>query len=259
MKKETLFKQIFEKNKPIIGIIHVFDEDKSYQLIQALQDLEILQRYTDGVIVENYGCGYFNANFATREMAETLYKITAAVVRKAKIPVGVNVLPNDYEYAFRIARQAGARFVQMDHITGEFVGCRSVNPKEFSAFRNCYPRIALLGGIHPKYYELADPDKSIADSAMDAIGLCDAIVVTGEYTGGAASLKDLELVKLVAGDYPVLVGSGLSAKNVKEQFVIADGAIIGTAFKAHGVQPNEPVDEDLVVELMNEVEKIRKI
>lgn len=253
--KETLFRSIFKKGKPVIGTIRVFDEDRQTQLLHALRDLEILQRYVDGVAVVNYGWGFYDSNFAIKEMAETLLTITAAVARKAKIPVGINVLPNDYEYAFRIAKKTGASFVQMYHITGEFTECKPVDADEFLLFRSCYPKIALLGGIHPKYCKLADPRTLISESAMIARNLCDAIVVSGE----TISLEDLETVKQAVGDHPVLIGSGFTAKGAKAQLTIADGAIVGTAFRVPEARPNDPVDEESIVEVMNIVEGIRKL
>lgn len=257
--QKLLFEQLFTRDKSVIGMIHVPEKERTSQLMRALGDLEILQKYVDGVIVENYGWGYCNANVASRETAEILREITEAVVRKAKVPVGINVLPNDCDQAFRIADETGARFVQMDHVTGDFVGCTSVNPRTLSQLRRCYPEILLFGGIHPKYYELIDPCTSITESALKAMKLCDAIVVTGEYTGGATSLNDLRIVKQAVGNHPVIVGSGLNSRNAKDQLAIADGAIVGTAFKVNGVRPNGYINEDLVIEVMNTVEKIRKL
>jgi hypothetical protein len=259
MMQKILFEQLFSRDKPVIGMIHVFPGDRSSQLIRALRDLESMQSYLDGVMVENYGWGYHDANIATHETAEILREITEAVVRKARIPVGINVLPNDCDKAYRIANETGARFVQMDHVTGDFVGCKSVNPRTLSQLRRCYPEILLLGGIHPKYYELVDPCTSITESALKAMKLCDAIVVTGEYTGGATSLKDLRIVKRAVGNHPVIVGSGLTARNAKAQLFVADGAICGTALKVNGVQPDGYADKDLIIAVMKEVEKVRRL
>ncbi|MFA6097164.1 MAG: BtpA/SgcQ family protein [Candidatus Paceibacterota bacterium] len=254
---KMLFKKIFKKEKPIIAMIHVFKQEENRQIAQALEDLKKLEPYVEGVIVENYGWGYLDANTATEETAKALLKITEAVMKKAKIPVGINVLPNDYEKAFRIAGLTGANFVQLDHVTGEFVGCRSVNQRDLLAVRKHYPKIALLGGIHPKYYELVDPNTPISESAMKAMALTDAIVVTGEYTGGETRLEDLRIVKQAVGKHPVIIGSGLTSTNASSQLLIANGAIAGTAFKKKGVCPNEPIDQDMVKNLMNEIYKLR--
>ncbi len=248
----------FGIRKPIIGMIHIFEGERKKQLDQALKDLNRLELYVSGVIVENYDCGYLDSNLATEKMAETIAGITRELVEIAVVPVGLNVLPNDYEKAFSIAGEVGASFIQLDHVTGEFVGCRSVEPRHLLAIRQKYPDIALLGGIHPKYYQLVNPDTPIAESATWAMLLADAVVVTGEKTGGETKIEDLKTVKKAVGYHPVFVGSGLNVNNAQAQLAIADGAIVGTAFKKNGVVPGEPIDVDMVINLMTEVEKVRQ-
>ena len=253
----SLFQTMFSRRHPIIAMIHVFEDELSVQRAQALEDLGRLEGSVDGVIVENYDCGYADRNRATTKMVNTLFEITRAVVKRSSIPVGVNVLPNDYEHAFTIASLTGARFIQMDHATGVFAGCASVDPEHLQWFRDVYPDIAVLGGIHPKYYELIDPRTPIERSARIARDLTDAIVVTGKETGAPTSLPDLRAVKRVVGDHPVLVGSGLTVETVPTVLAIADGAIVGTAFKRNGVRPREPIDADLCKTFMAAVNALR--
>lgn len=238
-------------------MIHIFEGEEQAQLAQALEDLERLRTYVGGVIVENYDCGYLDANRATPEMADRLLRITKEVVRHSRVPVGVNVLPNDYEQSLRIAHVAKARFIQMDHVTGKFAGRESVDPEHLLSLRATHPHVTVLGGIHPKYYDLVDLSTPLAKSAHAAKRLADAIVVTGEYTGGETNLSDIRTAKEAVPDLPVIVGSGITVQNVQAQLRIADGAIVGTAFKEGGVVPGEPVDADLVKRLMEEVAKIR--
>ena len=46
------------------------------------------------------------------------------------------------------------------------------------------------------------------------------------------------MVKSAAGEVPVFVNTGVRAENVAAQLEIADGAIVGTYFKADGVFEN---------------------
>lgn len=263
--ERNLFSEIFKNSKPIIGMIHLFFHER-YKLndsilegmiAHALEDLEKLQPHVDGVIVENYGWGYQDSNCATEAAVVAMISVTQKVVAAAKIPVGVNILPNDYDKAFIVCRQTGAVFIQMDHVTGKFHGCESVDPERFMKIRSKYQNVAVLGGIHPKYYHLLDPTTSIIKSARTAIMLTDAIVVTGEHTGGETNIRDILAVKRVIGGHPVIVGSGLDANNAAMQISVADGAIVGSAFKKRGVIIGEPIDEEMVKELMIEVEKVR--
>ena len=258
MRKSPLFQDIFPRKKPIIAMLHVFPGSQREQRERALQDLDCLNPFVDGVIVENYGWGGLDSNLAIDEVKKWLAELTKEVVKNSKVPVGVNVLPNDYEKSFYVASTAGARFIQMDHVTGDFLHCQSVDPKPFLRVKDFYSDIAVLGGIHPKYYILKDPLTPINESALAAKLLAEAIVVTGEHTGGEASIKDMQMVKKAVGEHKVLVGSGLNAINVKAQLALADGAIVGTAFKKQGVIPGEPIDEELVKRFMAKVEEIRK-
>lgn len=254
----SLFWQLFAEKKPIIAMVHVFDGKRQRQLDQALEDTERLQRGgVDALLVENYDCGYLDANCATDEMAERLAEIAIAVKKHSKVPVGINILPNDYWKSFSVALSTGGVFIQMDHITGDFGGCESVDPDDYLATRECYRSVAVFGGIHPKYYELLEPTCSLAECARKAMSLADAVVVTGQVTGDPATLDDLRVAREAIGEHPLVIGSGLTPQNVQAQLAIADGAIVGTAFKRSGVRPSEPVDVELVKQLMDEVAKLR--
>lgn len=255
--KNKLFESIFTVKKPIIGMIHVWAVKREEQIRQALEDLQKMQDFVDGVIVENYGWGYNGSNLAADYCFEIIKKIISAVVKNSKVPVGVNMLPNDYSKAFRVADECGCKFIQMDHVYGEFYHTTPVYPQHFSRIRDKFSDIAVLGGIHSKYYELINKNQQIAVSAQEAKKLADAIVVTGKYTGGEVNMEDLKTVKLVIGDTPLIIGSGLYAGNVAEQLNIVDGAIVGTAFKRRGVTRGEPVDQKMVEDLMDEVKKLR--
>lgn len=263
----SLLQAIFPVVKPIIAMIHVFEGEPQRQIDQALEDLLRLQLYVDGVLVENYDWGYADSNLATTKVMGALTAVAREVVRRATIPVGINILPNDYEKAFRIAHEVGARFIQIDHVTGEYlvenldgeyVPCRPVNREDLFAHRARYPQIAVLGGIHPKYYRPIDPKASIVDAARRGRDFADAVVVTGSKTGEQASISDLSEVKHAIAPHLVFVGSGLTPENVNEQLAIVDGAIVGSVFKKQGVVPWEPIDLESRDMLMHEVWKVRK-
>jgi hypothetical protein len=55
---------------------------------------------------------------------------------------------------------------------------------------------------------------------------------------------------------PILIGSGLSAKNLDQLLPLVDGAIVGSSFKKDGVLAN-PVDRGRVRDFMDRVSAIR--
>jgi predicted TIM-barrel enzyme len=59
------------------------------------------------------------------------------------------------------------------------------------------------------------------------------VIVTGNVTGDAPKPADVSVVKR-STRLPVLLGSGVTAKNLKTFFRGADGFIVGSEFKAGG-------------------------
>lgn len=254
------FRRLFPRPAPIIGMIHVFEGPPEKQEALAIRDLAMMEHSVDGVIVENYGWGGQDSLRATDLARDRLLGLARAVAARADssgVRVGVNLLPNDFEYALDLTHQAGASFVQLDHVTGQFVGDESVDPTKYRQHRRAHPGIVVLGGVHPKYYQLRNPNTPIGQSARVAMELCDAIVVTGTATGQETSLDDLRAVRSAVGDFPILVGSGLNIDNLREQLVVADGAIVGSAFKPGGVQPGSLLNLANITEFMAAVRTVR--
>jgi membrane complex biogenesis BtpA family protein len=120
----------------------------------------------------------------------------------------------------------------------------------------------LLGG-NVKIFADADSKHSSAlgtrdlkEEVEELIGraCADAIIVTGRATGKHTEIADLKAAKQVAGAVPVLAGSGVGVSDVAEVLKIADGLIVGTAFKVDGVT-SRPVDVERVRKLMDAARK----
>ena len=77
----------------------------------------------------------------------------------------------------------------------------------------------------------------------------DAVLVSGQITGEAAALADLEAVKAVLPDTPVLANTGVRHATVAEVLRLADGCIVGSALKVDG-QTWNPVDPDRAADFM---------
>ena len=79
-------------------------------------------------------------------------------------------------------------------------------------------------------------------------GGADALICTGLVTGKSPSVADVEEMKGLSGGAPVIVGSGVSEKTVRDYLAVSDGAIIGSSLKVDGVVTN-PVDAARVARL----------
>ncbi len=76
-------------------------------------------------------------------------------------------------------------------------------------------------------------------------------------TGEAANALDLEAVKRVLPNTPVLANTGVRHATVADILKIADGCIVGSSLKVDGNTWN-PVDPDRAKEFMVIVKKARK-
>jgi predicted TIM-barrel enzyme len=97
----------------------------------------------------------------------------------------------------------------------------------------------------------------LKDEIEELVGrsLADAVIVTGAATGQETATSDLLAAKQASGATPVFAGSGVAAGNIEQVLKIADGAIVGTAFKQDGVTTN-PVDPQRVRTFMEVVRRL---
>ena len=85
-------------------------------------------------------------------------------------------------------------------------------------------------------------------------GVADAVIVSGSSTGKPTALKDVQTVKRHAATAAVYVGSGVDESTVEGLLDMADGAIVGTAFK-RGAKVSAPVDPGRVRALVSVVRR----
>jgi predicted TIM-barrel enzyme len=80
------------------------------------------------------------------------------------------------------------------------------------------------------------------------------VLVSGAITGEAAELSDLEAVKAVLPDVPVLANTGVKHATVKDVLRVADGCIVGSSLKVDGNTWNavDPARADEFMRLVRE-------
>lgn len=69
----------------------------------------------------------------------------------------------------------------------------------------------------------------------------DALIISGRMTGDAPDLEKVREARRMAGDTPILLGSGTTDQNIAAFMEVADGVIVGSSIKADGEIAN-PVD-----------------
>jgi uncharacterized protein len=233
--------------RPVIGMVHLRPlpgapghRAMSDVLAAARRDAEALTAGgVDAILVENYGDVPF---YPDAVPAETVAAITAAVLAVRDVtalPVGVNVLRNDARSALGIAAATGARFIRVNvHAGGMITDQGWIAGRAWETVRAraaLQADVAILADVLVKH---AVPPYGLepGDAARDTWdrGLADALIVSGAATGAATPLGRLEAVRAAVPDAPLLIGSGLTARNAAALLARADGAIVGSAFQAEG-------------------------
>ncbi|MEK6858556.1 MAG: BtpA/SgcQ family protein [Nanoarchaeota archaeon] len=229
------FKQIFPVNKPIIGMIHLAGSGRPEKLRRALEELRIYEEEgVDGATIEDY-----HGDF--RDVRSALYDS-----QDFKIARGVNILhggASSMDYAALL----GGKFVQFDNLNAT-----GLTPQEYTRAKGQMD-IPVFGEVRFKYTR--DTGNSLEQDICEARSLCEAIVTTGSGTGIEAPLTKLRDFRKIMADFPLIVGSGVTAANARSQLEYADGAIVGSYFKNGDTE--SLLDVKRVKELMNVVRRLR--
>ena len=242
MQLNSRYCQLFGKI-PIFGMIHLAGQNPVHR---ALEELSIFEEEgVDGAIIENYHGSFQN-------VIETLHETYR---RKPNIVIGVNILPNEFCKSLPLAQQYGADFVQLDQIAGTYTSGK-LDFRAYETVKDRYPDIIVLGGVWPKYYHPVE-GSDLEEDLKIGIQRAEAIVVTGAGTGKETPIDKIRRFREIIGEYPLVVGAGLTPDNAYEQLCIANGAIVGTSFKA-GCNTNNLIDRQRVREFMLVVKEARK-
>lgn len=260
------FFKIFKNPKPIIGMIHLppllgFAGCPGIKAIieKALSDLVVLEGGgIDGVLIENED-DHPHTITASAGVIDYFVRTAKRVVKKAKVPVGIEVLLNDPKASLKIAKSSGAAFIRTDYFVDEMMregyGEMEIDPKGLIDFRKKIgaENIAIFTDIQVKFAKMLG-EKDIVDSAKEAIAYqSDAVIVTGKFTGEQPNIENLKRVKMAVDKFPVLVGSGFNKENARMLLECADGVIVGTA-----IIQDKRVAQNKVNQLMEVVRKFRK-
>jgi membrane complex biogenesis BtpA family protein len=218
----------------------------------------------DGVLVENmHDFPAVHERALGPEVVAFMTRVACAVKRHVgRLPVGLQVLFQANRTALAVAHAAGCDFIRAEGWTHAHVsdkGVAEANAGEVLRYRKAIgaERVAVYADVRKKHAAHAwTADLSLADLAAAAeMSRADGLVVTGNTTGDAPDLEDLAAV-VEASSLPVLVGSGLTPENFPAFAELADGFIIGSAFKENG-DWRAPVCEKRVRALIGVVEYAR--
>ena len=239
-----------------------YDRDKGLDWIYELARADMLALQNGGVDAVMFS-NEFSLPYLTQVDPITTITMAALVTQlktELTIPFGVNVLWDPIA-SIDLAVATGAKFVR-EIFTG-------VYGSDFGIWNtNCGKVIrhqSAIGGQDVRLFFNIVPEsaaylgnRDIADIARSTVfnNEPDAICVSGLTAGAETSTQTLKIVKEAIPDTFVFANTGVNKDNVADQLAIADGAIIGTAFKDGGSTWN-PVSEKRVKQLMDTIKDLR--
>ncbi|MEQ1941573.1 BtpA/SgcQ family protein [Mesorhizobium sp. VNQ89] len=257
------FKRVFGAGKPVIGMVHfgalpgspLYDADRGLDgIIDGIsRDIDALQQAGfDAIMFGNENDRPYEFAVDTASTATMAYAI-GRVRDKITVPFGVNVLWDPMS-SIALAAGTGAAFVR-EIFTGTYasdMGPWTPDAGKAMRYRDRLHRqdLALLYNVSAEFAHSLD-QRSLPDRARSAVfsSIPDAILVSGQITGEAAKMVDLEAVKKVLPDTPVLANTGVKHATVGDVLLIADGCIVGSSLKVDGNTWNA-VDPDRAAEFM---------
>lgn len=266
----TRFKAVFGVNKPAIAMVHLgalpgsplFDEQGGLDAIVtgARADLLALQAAGfDAIMFGNENDRPYELDVDTVSTA-TMAFVIGTLRNEITIPFGVNVLW-DPMATMALAAASGASFVR-EIFTGVYasdMGVWSPDAGKALRYRNRLGRkdLVTLYNVSAEFADSLDR-RALADRARSAVfsAIPDAVLVSGQLTGEAAEMNQLEAVKAVLPDTPVLANTGVKHETVNETLSVADGCIVGSSLKVDGQTWNS-VDPERANDFMVRVRKTR--
>ena len=165
--------------------------------------------------------------------------VVKEIVKRAQVPVGVEVLLNDPKASLAIAQATGAKFIRTDYFVDKmsrkkYGGEMKIDPQGLLRYKKKIKasKVLLLTDIQVKYATLLEKGKTITKSVKQAFNAgSDGVIVTGDFSGDEPRMDDLKEAKMAAGKLPIIIGSGATEKNINKFLIIADGAIVGSSLK----------------------------
>ncbi len=260
------FTSLFPKPRPVIGMIALppMPGYPAFTHIDALVDAALADLANleaggvDGVLVEN-DFDQPHTRCGGAEVHAAMTRVTREVVAHARVPVGVEVLLDDWRASLAIAAATGARFIRIDFFVDRVMtkfGPFEPDPAAVLAYRRSIRAddVQLYVDLQVKYSTPIGGPKSLEQSAREARAAgADAVIISGSETGVGPSPNDLRAAR--AGTLPVLIGSGLTPENAPLLMPLAHGAIVGTSLRS-GREASDRVVRSQVESLVRAVRDV---
>lgn len=227
-------------------MLHLKGDSPDDVLSRAMCEADMLIEHgVDGLIVEDY--------FGTED--DVLRVLQWLSKERPNYCYGVNIL-HQFSKTYQVAVDYGAKFMQVDSIVGHLTPEDDIAYEKETKQYHERNQLCVLGGVRFKYMPVLS-NRSLEQDLSLAKERCDAIVVTGSGTGISTEIEKISEFRAILGDFPLVVGAGLTVDNVEAQLRIADAGIVGSCLKNNGLAEEE-VSVERVIKFMAKVAELRK-
>lgn len=259
---------LFKTEKPIIAMCHLqalpgdpyYDKKGGMQKVVDLAFEEMTHLQEGGVDAIMFS-NEFSLPYLRKVRPATtaaMARIIGEIKRYVKVPFGVNVLWDPFA-SLDLAAATGASFLRevMSGVYASDFGLWDTNAGEVVRHKmetGC-DDVKLFFNIVPEAAKYLG-DRDVAEIAKTTVfnNKPDVICVSGITAGSATDTFVLSRVKEAIPDTPVFANTGCTVNTISKILSIADGAIVGTAFKKDGKFENM-VDADRVKRFMEAARK----
>jgi uncharacterized protein len=259
MDQQQIIHGIFGVRRALIGVLHVGgrpgtpSHDRS---LGAIVDTAVAEARVymasgfHGLVMENTHDRPYLKGAVGPEIVASMAVIGQEVRRAVPAPLGIQILAGANQAALAVAQACGASFIRVEgfvfaHIADE--GLIESSAGSLLRYRRAIGAdgIRVFCDIKKKHSAHAmTADVSLVETAKAAeFFLADGVIVSGIATGQPTDPDEVRDVA-AAVSRPVLVGSGVTAENVR-RYDAADALIIGSDVKRDRVWSG-PIDESRV-------------
>ncbi len=248
-----------KQSRPMIGMVHLLALPGAPLWQGSLQ--QVLDRACadagaceaagfDAVLVENYGDMPFCASSVEPHTVAAMTWIVTQLKGELAIPLGVNVLRNDWRAALAVASTCGGSFIRVNVHSGVMVtdqGVISGNAHDCLRYRATLDAadIGIFADVWVKHGQPLAASADLVESGRDILyrGLADAIIITGRSTGVTARIEEIAQLRQGLPAAAIIAGSGVNEDNLEPLVPLVDAIIVGTGVK-HGQITVNPVSRD---------------
>ncbi len=219
----------------------LYDGDDQRVIDQALADLEVYKAAgVDSILFENdHDLPYIQPPLDEQGIA-----LMTTIVKEARArftgPIGIQMLEAANITSLEIAAEADLDYIRVEAFVFAHVGGSGIihgsagkilrRRKELRV-----EHIKVFADVKKKHGSHSlTIDLDIQDEIRQAeFFLADGVIVTSQFTGIHPDKNDLIKAK-GATKLPVVIGSGMTAENIREYMPLADGFIVGSYFRKDG-------------------------